>query len=116
MVKASWNLFESIWQARNEILHSLDGHAAKVAHQFHLDRLIEIKRNATRWLAPGDRNHMAYPIGTIASWDRKRIKKMRVIMDRLCRIYKDDCELEAEGQKKLTKYGFYIIDNEMVGD
>ena len=29
MVKASWNLFESIWQARNEILHSLGGYAAK---------------------------------------------------------------------------------------
>ena len=103
-------------EARNNILHSSTGYAADAEKEQHFGTLLHYKRNAHSMLHYGDRHHISYPVQEIASWDRKRKKKTVAQLDRLHRQYKQECQLQAEGQKKLTAYDFYIIENEMVGD
>ena len=116
LITQSWYLFEEIWEARNNILHSSTGYAADAEKEQHFGTLLHYKRNAHSMLHYGDRHHISYPVQEIASWDRKRKKKTVAQLNRLHRQYKQECQLQAEGQKKLTAYDFYIIENEMVGD
>ena len=101
---------------QNEILHGSDSYAAEAEKRQHFGTLLTYKRNASSMLHCGDCHHIDYPVGTIATWDRKKQKKMVALLDKLHRLYKRDCVLQAEGQKKLTSYDFYIIEREMVGD
>ena len=39
-----------------------------------------------------------------------------LLLDKLHWIYKADCALQAEGQKKLTSYGFTIIQDDKDDD
>ena len=116
LISQSWYLFEQIWETRNEILHSSDSHAAVAEKTQNLSILLNYKRKASSLLHFGDCHHIDYSENIIAQWNRVKQKRMVAILDRLHRLYKEDCVLQAEGQKKLTSYDFYIVEREMVGD
>ena len=108
LIQQCWLLFETIWETRNELLHSADSYAAEAQNSIYFERLLFYKKYVNRLLHCGDRHHVDYPVGVIASWDRKKKKKVVRLLDRLHKIYLQDCKLEADGQKKLTGYGFTV--------
>ena len=72
LVGECWVLFESVWQVRNDILHSKDISGAK-RHNAHLtEQLLHFKYNADTMLQHGDRNQIDYPRTEILSWTRAR--------------------------------------------
>ena len=116
MIEESWRLFEQIWETRNNILHGKDNHTTKAEDGQLFRKLLDYQRRQHILLHYGDRIHISYPTGVIASWDRKKKKRVVRLLDSLHRIFVRDSALEAEGQKKLTSYGFTIAPPEENSD
>lgn len=109
LIEECWRLFESIWATRNTILHGSDSYATQTEESALLKKLLLYKFRSKDLLHYGDTHHISHPTGVIASWDRKRKKKMIRILDSLHQVYVQDCKLAAERQQKLTDFGFTII-------
>ena len=73
LVEEVWNLFNSLWETRNEILHDENGPSKKSEDSQLLHQLLTYRRYRTRLLAPSDRKIIEYDISEIKTWIR--IKK-----------------------------------------
>ena len=67
LVEEVWNLFNSLWDTRNEILHNKNGPLKKSEDSQLLHQLLTYRRYKTRLLAPSDRHIIEYDIAEIKS-------------------------------------------------
>ena len=108
LIEECWRLVESIWEARNTILHGTESYTAQAENSRLFRELLDYKRRQRTLLHHGDIHHISFPVGDIAGWDRKKKKRVIRLLDSLHRIFVRDNDLAAEHHKKLTDYGFSV--------
>ena len=109
LVESSWTLFNRIWSMRNSILHNNDSYAAKTEHSKLLKALYHFKENRHTLLHYRDRELIDIPHGVIATWDRKRRRKMISVLTDLSTQYKKELQLQSESQPTLKAFGFTLL-------
>ena len=105
LVRKCWNLFESVWAMRNDILHREDSAGAKMTSRHLTEELLDFKYNATEYLRHGDRGQIDYPDAEIIRWTIKRKGEMLSLLRRWKRQYQLETTLEAKKQRALTNLG-----------
>jgi hypothetical protein len=86
LVRGSWNLFEeTVWKARNTILHGGDNGIDERAQSQMLERLLEYCRERFSLLRPCDHFIIAHPVSDAIKWTRDRTKAKLELLDKLSR-------------------------------
>ena len=106
LVEEVWNLFNSLWETRNEILHDENGPSKKSEDSQLLHQLLTYRRYRTRLLAPGDRKIIEYDISEIKTWIRIKKRRTLEILDRCRNQYEKEVQEEMRRQPTLMELGF----------
>ena len=108
LVEATWRLFDSLWETRNNILHKDDSIAAK-AEQVHLtEQLLLFRRRRHTLLRYTDRHHIEHPVCEIVGWKRSQKRKMLKLLQKLYSIHMKEIQQATQSQKTLLSYGFLL--------
>ena len=106
LVEEVWNLFSSLWDTRNNILHDENGPLRKSEDSQLLHQLLTSRRYRTRLLAPSNRNIIDYNISEIKKWIRIKKRRTFSILDRCRNQYEKEMQEEMRRQPTLLELGF----------
>lgn len=105
LVEEVWNLFNKLWQARNDILHGSESYEAQVENRHRTEQLLTYRRRRNIFLSPGDRHLIEHLPRDIISWDKFRKKKLLRVLD-TCRAQYMKELLGSKTQTELRAFGF----------
>jgi hypothetical protein len=104
LVRCSWDIFESIWEARNTILHGDANVFLEALQNRVVARLIEFRRCAGEMLSKSDHHLIELPLATILGWSKDK-KQLRLRnLERLHRVYLTELRREAERLRPITDF------------
>jgi hypothetical protein len=105
MVRGVWDLMESLWECRNNILHSNDSELIARSRDTLTARLLEFKRDSTKLLRSCDRfiidNHS---VQDVIKWPLKRKKAYADFLERLHKIYSGEIKRETASYRDIRDY------------
>ena len=91
MVKASWDIFEKLWECRNNILHSNDSKVLERDKDTVTGRLIQYRRHNRTMLRQCDRFIITHhPESDVIKWSFKRKLATLDLLDKLHKLYKGE--------------------------
>ena len=106
LVEEVWNLFNSLWDTRNSILHDENGPSRKSEDSQLLHQLLTYRRYRTRLLAPSDRNMIDYDISEIKKWVRHKKRQTLANLDKCRNQYEKEMQEQLGRQPTLLELGF----------
>ena len=106
LIEEVWNLFNSLWETRNNILHDKNGPSRKFEDSQLLHQLLTYRRYRTRLLAASDRNMIDYDIAEIKKWERHKKRQTLANLDKCRNQYKKEMQEQLRRQPTLLELGF----------
>ena len=116
LIEEVWNLFNSLWNTRNKILHDENGLLKTSENTQLLKQLLTYRRCSMRMLAPSDRHIIEYSISEIKQWVIIRKRRTLDILDRCRKQYKVKIQNQQNRQPTLMELGFTRIIPEDLDD
>jgi hypothetical protein len=105
LIQQVWNLFDTLWAQRNEILHGPNSHAATIDKTTTFAKLLHFRRNRKKILHPGDWWLIdSHEPGDISKWDNRRRQAMLRNLEECSRAWKTAGEMRSKGQKAVKSY------------
>jgi hypothetical protein len=97
LIKSSWDVFEALWEARNDVLHGGENALKEAENDATADsRLLQFKRESHLLLRQCDRHFINMPELVILNWPKKKKKERLLNLERLHRVYVIELKREAE--------------------
>jgi hypothetical protein len=104
LICGSWDVFEAMWTARNNILHGEDGQLIEKEDGATISRLVQFHRECELLLSSADCTFSRYPEATILSWTwKKRLQKLQ-ILERLHRLHVIDLKQQVARLQPITAF------------
>jgi hypothetical protein len=104
LIRCSWDIFESLWEARNTILHGDENVFSEAIQNRVVARLIEFRRDAGTMLSKSDYHLIELPLATILSWTKDKKQSRLRNLERLHRVYLTELRREAERLRPITDF------------
>jgi ribonuclease HI len=104
LIKASWDVFEALWEARNEILHNGENMLTEAEMNSTELRLLQFRRNCNTLLRECDRAFIDKPEIQIMNWSPEKKRRRLFNLEKLHRIYLTELKRESERQRPITYY------------
>jgi hypothetical protein len=104
LIRASWDVFESLWEARNEILHSGENMLTEAEMNSTDIRLVQFRRNCHTLLRACDWAFINKPEVQILNWSREKKRQRLYNLERLHRVYLTELKRESERQRPITDF------------
>jgi hypothetical protein len=104
LIRASWDVFESLWDTRNEILHSGENMLMEAEMNATEIRLIQFRRNCHTLLRECDWAFIDKPEVQILNWSREKKRHRLYNLERLHRVYLTELKKESERQRPITYF------------
>jgi hypothetical protein len=114
LVRGVWNIMESLWECRNNILHSNDSELIERSRDTLTSRLLELKRNSGLLLRSYDRfiidNHS---VQDVIKWPLQRKKAYADFLEQLHKIYSGELKQETASYRDIREF-FTVITKDTV--
>ena len=105
LIRTTWDIFETIWDTRNKILHGEECQITQQLENQKIARLLEFKRNKFDLLRRCDHFIVGFQEGDVSKWaSSRRRRTVEVLLERLHRIHLTELRLEADGLQRITNY------------
>ena len=96
LITSSWDVFEALWEARNDVLHGGDNALQEAENNAIDSRLLQFKRESHLLLRQCNRHFINKPELVILNWPKKKKKERLLNLERLHRVYVIELKREAE--------------------
>jgi hypothetical protein len=104
LIRGSWDVFEAMWTARNNILHGSDSMLAEAEDNYTNARLLRFRRESAFLLGQADQVHINISEVTILGWNRKKKQKRLRLLERLHKLHVMELKREASRLQPITAF------------
>ena len=104
LIISSWDVFEALWEAQNDVLHGGDNALQEAEHNAIDSRLLQFKRESHLLLWQCDRQFINKPELVILNWPKKKKKERLLNLEHLHRVYVTELKREAEHLRPITDF------------
>jgi hypothetical protein len=104
LITSSWDVFEALWEARNDVLHGGDNALQEAENNAIDSRLLQFKRESHLLLRQCNRHFINKPELVILNWPKKKKKERLLNLERLHRVYVTELKREAEHLRPITDF------------
>ena len=105
MIRGVWNIFEAIWECRNNILHSKDSQLIERSRESITRKLLEYKSKNLTLLRRCDRFIIdGYSVREVIRWPLPRKKAMLDLLDELNKVYQEEIKHDKALYRDIRKF------------
>jgi len=104
LVSQAWDLFETMWNTRNDILHSPESALFEKIDSDCTDRFLEFKRNKDNWIRSTDRFMINVPLRDFLSWPHDRRRSLLLTWERLKNVYSSENNAQLRTQRRIDTF------------
>lgn len=106
LIRVLWDIFETQWKCRNDILHGDESRVSELDTNRKTDRLLKFIEHKRTMLRRCDHSMVDHPIADVIKWSRNHKIKVLQNLERLKKIY--DKELKAETSRLRPITNFFL--------
>ena len=104
LITQVWDLFEAMWNTRNEILHSPESALLDKIDRDCTNRFLEFKRNQNDWFRSTDRFMIDVPLRDFLSWPREKRRSLLHTWERLKNVYSSENDAQLRIQRRIDTF------------
>jgi hypothetical protein len=105
MIRGVWKIFETIWECRNNILHSKDSQLIERSKESITRKLLEYKSKNPTLLRRCDRFIIdGYSVREVIRWPLPRKKAMLDLLDKLNQVYQEELKHDKALYRNIRKF------------
>ena len=104
LITQVWDLFEAMWNTRNEILHSPESALLDKIDRDCTNHFLEFKRNQDNWFRSTDCFMVDVPLWDVLSWSRDRRCSLFHTWERLKNVYLSENDAQLGVQRRIDTF------------